>query len=143
MKRAHDFGRKLESIIENNDRKKFLELPCFPSNCIEEDDIDYVFGTNNQPSFIKSFLENPEIEMKVFGPFVYDDNSTKGSNYIVMYYHPKKVKFNDSGHLSETNRERLWWEGYIETVIHCQNELCGFQQTPFYHGAHLPWAEDY
>ena len=60
-----------------------------------------------------------------------------------MYYDPKLVKFNDKGYLSESDRQQLWWKGYIETVVHYENGVWGLKDTPFYHGAHLPWAEDY
>ncbi|WP_193162662.1 hypothetical protein [Microbulbifer hainanensis] len=142
MQSASEFGGHLKNIIVNNNYENFSALPCFPSSCIDSDDINYVFGADNKISFIRSFLRRPGVQIKVFGPFSYND-SNNGSTFIVMYYDPVQVKFNDEGYLSEADREKLWWKGYIETVIHYQDGVWGLQETPFYHGANLPWMEDY
>ena len=142
IKQALEFGSQIKNIVEKNEREAFFRLPCFPADCIDSDDINYVFGEDGNASFIKSFLDKPDVQIKVFGPFASDD-LRKGSSFILMYYNPELVTFNVNGLLSERNRENLWWKGYIETVVHCQNGIFGFKETPFYHGAHLPWADDY
>ena len=142
IEQAREFGKYLRCLILNNDRDTFFKLPCFPSDCVDRDDIDYIFGVDEEFGFIHSFLKRSGVKMKVFGPFSYNDSSG-GNDFILMYFDPELVKFNDEGNLSESDRQELWWKGYIETVVHCQEDICGFQKTPFYHGAHLPWVEDY
>jgi len=141
-KSAQSFGAKLKRIIVENNRQKFMALSCFPVNCIDQGDVNFVFGSNSHPSTIKSFLINPDIKMKVFGPFDYDDH--EGNNdYILMYYLPNIVAFEKNGTLSDKSRKDMWWKGYVETVISYHNGQWHFHRTPFYHGAHLPWEKDY
>ena len=61
IKQAHEFGGHLKTIVIKNDHEAFSSLTCFPANCIDSHDIDYVFGADGVASFIKSFLENPSI----------------------------------------------------------------------------------
>lgn len=65
-----------------------------------------------------------------------------GASFILMYYDPTVLKFNDDGFLSMEDREKLWWKGYIETVVHYKDGAWGLFRTPFYHGADLPWAKN-
>lgn len=142
LKQARKFGEDLKNIVVQNDKEAFLSLPCFPINCVDSDDVDYVFGSSNAESFIKSFLSESSVNLKVFGPYAHD-GSSKGASFILMYYKPDLVTFNSAGHLSEVDRKNLWWKGYVETVVHVKDGVWGFKETPFYNGAHLPWTIDY
>ena len=83
-----------------------------------------------------------DIGIKVFGPFTYSEKSNS-SNYIFMYYDQALVQFDDSGYLTSKDRQELWWNSYIETVMTFSDGQWKFHRTPFYHGAHSPWSEDY
>ena len=139
---AEEFARELRKIIVNRQVNVLEELPCFPSNCIDDDDIRYIFGSAQKKSFILQFLQREDIGIKVFGPFTYSEKSN-GSNYIFMYYDQALVQFDDSGYLTSKDRQELWWNSYIETVMTFSDGQWKFHRTPFYHGAHSPWSEDY
>jgi len=136
------YAGRLQNIIISGDTGSFAALSCFPSECVDKSDIDYVFGKSNSDGSIKSFLSQFDIKIKVFGPYQYSDRP--GHNeYLLMYYDPSLVKFNSDGYLSSYDREKLWWKGYVETVVTQKDDKWVFYRTPFYYGAHLPWAEDY
>lgn len=139
---VHDFAVDLRGVITSGQVDKFNQLGCVPTKCIDNDDINYVFGTGGKIGFIKSFLSRPEVEIKTYGPFQYSDDSSS-SDYIVMYYDPLLVRFDKNGNLSEEQRREMWWKAYVETVVSLKDGVWYFNRTPFYHGAHLPWAEDY
>ena len=137
-----EFAERLRAIIASNDTAAFSELPCLPTDCIDQDAIDYVFGTDSDESYLARFLQRNDIEVKVFGPIEYADAS-RNSEFVVMYYDPEIVLFDSGGHMSEKDRKDLWWNGYVETIVVVKNGEWAFYRTPFYYGAHLPWAEDY
>ena len=139
---SREFAERLRDIIVSRDTAAFSELPCFPSHCVDQDDVDYVFGTDGEESYLVHLLQRTDIKVKVFGPFEYSESSSN-SEYVVMYYDPLVVVFDRDGLLSEKDRKELWWNGYVETVVTLDDGEWAFYRTPFYYGAHLPWAEDY
>jgi len=139
---AREFALRLRSIIVSGDRTEFRNIGCYPADCIDDDDVTFVFGAGECESYIRKFLSNPAVETRVFGPFTYS-NELKDSSYVIMYFDPETVKFDPRGTLSPQQRENLWWTGYIETVISPVGSSWGFHRTPFYHGADPPWLEDY
>ena len=137
-----DFAERVRKIVVLGDVSAFSELPCYPAPCIDQEDTDFVIGPAESKSFIREFLENPRVKIKIFGPYTYDDETGEKS-YLVMFYDPDLVKFNSEGQLSQEERERLWWKGYIETVVSPVNSGWGFHRTPFYYGTEAPWTEDF
>ena len=136
------YANRLQNIIVSGDTKGFVDLPCFPSNCIDQETTDYIFGEGGGDGFVKRLLSQSNIEIKIFGPYRYSSLPNR-TEYAIMYYDPRLVKFNDSGYLSPDGRENLWWRGYVETVVTLDSGKWAFHRTPFYYGAHLPWTEDY
>lgn len=136
------FAEQLREIIVSNDTAAFRVLPCLPSPCIDQDGVDYIFGVDGEESGLVHLLRRTDIKVKVFGPLKYDASLSE-SQYVVVYYDPDIVKFDRHGHMSEKDRENLWWNGYVETVVVPHSGEWAFYRTPFYYGAHLPWAEDY
>lgn len=137
-----EFAERLKNIITYGEIDQFSRMSCGASRCVDKEYINYIFGTDDQEGFVKSFLGRPSIKIKIFGPYWYSDRS-KGNDYALVYYDPAIVKFNSDGHLSDEDRRDLWWVGYIETVVSFHDGNWGFTHTPFYYGAHIPWAEDY
>ncbi len=137
-----EFARELRAIIVRGDEAAFRQLPCYPVDCIGNDDLRFVFGTKNEESFIRRFLTSPNVKVRIFGPYTYSDQLPNAS-YAIMYYDPAVVKFDSEGMLSQQDREELWWKGYIETVVSPVGSRWGFHRTPFYHGVDPPWAEDF
>lgn len=139
---AEQYAMKIRELIMVGDEEGFRDLSCIPADCVDNDDIDYVFGTGVATSFMREFLKNPKIKIKIFGPFEYEEEFGK-SSFSVIYYDPDIIRFDDEGHMSMEIRKTQWNKGYIETLVTCVDGVCGFHRTPFYYGAHLPWAEDY
>lgn len=139
---AQQFAERLQGIIVNGEVEKFRKLSCVPTDCVDEADVRYVFGGGDQGGFVKRFLGRSGVDIRVFGPFEYSE-TLSGDEYILMYYDPAVVDFDAEGYLSQEDREHLWWKGYVETVVSYKDEKWNFVYTPFYHGAHLPWADDY
>lgn len=139
-----EFAKTLKEIISYQKLEKFMEIPCFPSGCEAEANLQYIFGDGKKKSFVLEFMQRRNIKIKIFGPYQYSEDSNY-RNYSLMFYDPNIVQFNDNGFLSEADRQDLWWKGYIETVVSVSSENgeWGFHRTPFYYGAHIPWSEDY
>lgn len=136
------YAERLRDIIVGGDKQGLIDLPCFPSKCVSQYDIEYIFGKGDNDAFVKNFLSQPERKIKIFGPYQYSDRPYS-NEYLLMYYDPNLVRFNSEGHLSQDDREKLWWKGYVETVITLKDGEWAFYRAPFYNGTHLPWAEDY
>ena len=136
------YANRLQNIIASGDTNSFVALPCFPSKCIDQDDISYIFGEDSGDGFVKKILSQPGVKIKVFGPYKYSGRPDH-NEYVLMYYDPNLVEFNSDGYLSPDDREKLWWKGYVETIVTLKGDNWAFYRTPFYYGAHLPWAEDY
>lgn len=137
-----DFAIRVQSLIASGEAHAFKSLPCFPSGCVDREAINFIFGDDSSDGYIRKFLRQSDIQIKIFGPYQYSSDSNH-SAYAIMYYDPDLVKFNSQGYLSSSDREELWWDGYIETVVTFKDNKWGFYRTPFYYGAHLPWAKDY
>jgi len=137
-----DFAERVRKIVVAGDVRSFMKLPCYPAACIDEDDVAFVIGAKDSGSFVRRFLMNPDVEIKIFGPYTYADEAGKTS-YALMFYDPKLVSFNADGNLSQEDRERLWWNGYVETVVSPVQSGWGFHRTPFYFGSEPPWMEDF
>lgn len=139
---AMEFAEEVRRIVVSGSVKNFLSLPCVPADCIGADDIEYVFGTSEDESFIRKFLKKPEVKVRVFGPYVQEDSFEK-SGFSIVYYDPSLVEFGRDGFMDPDDRRDQWNNGYVETRITCMEGRCAFHRTPFYHGAHIPWMDDY
>lgn len=139
---AMEFAEKVRRLIVSGNVKNFQSLPCVPTDCIGEDDIEYVFGTSDDESFIRKFLKNPNVKARVFGPYIQEDGFGK-SSFSIVYYDPSLVDFNKDGYMDPDDRRDQWNKGYVETRITCMEGGCAFHRTPFYYGAHIPWMDDY
>ncbi len=139
---ASQFTQRLKEVIVAGDTAAFSQLPCFPSDCIGQDELNYVFGSNGEESYLAELLKKPQTKVRVFGPYEYT-NTAEGNEYVIIYYDPSLVVFDEAGHLARSERENLWWAGYVETAAIFHKGEWAFNRTPFYYGAHLPWAVDY
>jgi len=135
------FAEQIKEVIADGDVEGFRELPCFPMECVGQEEVAYVFGENETDSYIRALLRNPKVEIKIFGPFQYSGDPE--GEYSVVYFDPEVVEFGNEGFMSSVAREELWWAGYVETVIKNENGVWGFYRAPFYYGANLPWVSDY
>ncbi len=139
---AAQFAERVRGIVVSGDASVFRTLPCYPAPCIDDDVVEFVIGTKKQRSFVGNFLANKSVAIKIFGPYTYADE-VGAKSYAVMFYDPKLVKFNEDGNLSKEDRERLWWNGYVETVVLPVDSGWGFHNSPFYYGTEPPWMGDY
>ncbi len=136
--KVEGFARSLQEIIVNNKVDEFKLTNCFPDSCITNEAINHVFGRDD-PSYIREFLSNDEVRVKIFGPTGVDLDGNS-AQFSLVYYDPNVVYF-ESGFMPKDIREERWWDGYIETLILVQDGEVGFYRTPFYHGAHIPFVE--
>lgn len=139
---VNEFATKLREIIASGDVAQFRALTCYPAYCIDDDDVKFVIGTDTSEAWIRKFLRNPAVRIRVFGPYTYSDELENGS-YVVMFYDPEMVFFETDGNLMASQREELWWKGYVETVITRVGSGWGFHRTPFYNGTEPPWMKDF
>lgn len=137
-----EFANRLREIIASGNSKAFRQIACYPSSCIDEEDVRFVFGTVEDKSYIRRLLSDPRTEVKIFGPYTYSDD-LKDRSFAIMFYNPGVVRFDAKGELSEEQRTDLWWNGYVETVVSPVGSGWGFHRTPFYHGADPPWSDDF
>lgn len=137
-----DFAERVRRIVVAGDVPGFMSLPCDPAPCIDEEDVHFVIGTKDRSSFVRDFLANPGVKIKIFGPYTHSDEAGPKA-YAVMFYDPELVTFNVEGNLSQEDRERLWWNGYVETVVTPVKSGWGFYRTPFYYGTEPPWMKDF
>lgn len=135
---AKVFAQRVMKIITTGDVDHFMRLNCFPNDCIQSEETEYIFGSSENAGFIVSFLKRDSIKTKVYGPINYNF-SGDAREYVVVYFDSELVKFSSGGFLSEQDREELWWKGYVETVITVVDGEWGFSRTPFYYGTEPPW----
>lgn len=139
---AEEFALELKQIIASGSVKAFKDIPCFPTDCIDNGSVKYVFGAVGETSFIEKLINMKDLKIKVYGPYTYSDDAANQS-YSLVYYDPNQVSLNQKGYMDAEVRKNMWWKGYVETVVIMKDGKWAFHYTPFYHGAHLPWAEDY
>lgn len=136
------FGEDLLNIIRLNQIEKFSKIGCFPQNCVDKGIIEYVFGAGDDAGTIQKILNSPDIKIKIFGPFTYTDEKINQS-YIIVFYKPAQVAFDEVDRLSIEDRKALWEKGYVETVVINVNGEWVFHGAPFYFYGQLPWTDDY
>lgn len=141
-KEIDNFAEKVIDIVVSKKVDLFDNLPCFPEDCVGEDELEFIFGTKKKPGFVSMFLSRPNIKFKAYGPITYQTDPVEEA-YVIIFYDPLLVKFTSKGVLNEEDRKDFWWKGYVETVVSFQNGNWGFYRTPFYYGAHIPWVDDY
>lgn len=139
---VHGFAAVLRNMIVEERRADFRVLPCFPQDCISDAQTEYVFGQGSDVSVIRTLLTKPGIRTKVYGPLS-EPESAEAETYVILYYDPVQVTFDQYDRLTVNEREALWWKGYVETRVARKDEAWGFFETPFYYGAHLPFVDDY
>ena len=137
-----EFANSLKDTITSRNTTAFRQLPCFPTECIAADEVEYVFGAHGSDSYLIKLLKSPNVRIKVFGPVRYS-NAEVTDVYVVVYFDSQLVAFDEAGQMSQEDRKDLWWNGYVETLVTKYNDEWAFYRTPFYFGAHLPWADDY
>ena len=132
----------IKKIVSTGDVDVFRELKCFPSSCIDEHVVEYVFGKDGKKGEVKKILGLKNLNIKIFGPYTFDDKA-KNSSYSIVFYNPSVIKLTSDGYMKAEDQAKLWMVEYVETVVIFRNGMWNFHYTPFYHGAHLPWEEDY
>ena len=145
---ARDFAVFLRRVIVEERTEDFRALPCVPNDCNGKAQTEYVFGQDGRPSVIRALLTQPGIRVKVYGPLsepseVSDVEEADQETFVILYYDPAQVVFDQYGHLTVEEREALWWKGYVETRVARQDGVWGFYETPFYYGSHIPFVDEY
>lgn len=141
---AEDFALRLQGIIAAGAVDEFKKIRRFPWGEMDEYEANYVFGLEGEKGFVE-FLGKDAAGVRVYGPYSMGVPEYDGyaAVYTVVYYDPDKISFNEHGHIDPVLMEKLWGDGYLETQITYSDNQWMFHRTPFFYGAHAPWAEDY
>ncbi len=134
----------LQGIIAAGAVDEFKKIRRFLWGEMDEHETNYVFGLKGEKGSVE-FLGEDATAIRVYGPYSmgvpeYDSHAAV---YTVVYYDPDKISFNEHGHVDPVLMEKLWGDGYLETQITYSDNQWMFHRTPFFYGAHAPWAEDY
>ena len=141
QEKVKTFSEDIRWLIASGDRNIFAELPVFPQYSISDDALSYVFGEGNEPG-VGTFISKDKILIKIYGPYFENDNETH-SSYSIAYYNPEKLKPDEKGFFSLSEIEKFWGVAFLGTVVTIVDGTVMFHRTPFYYGAHAPWAGDY
>ena len=132
------FAEELKAAIVSRNSEKLRSIACYPNpdQCFDEYLTDYLYKE------INDVLTLPRLKIRVFGPSTYEP-SLPNSTYSLVYFDSKKSLFQENGFMKLSLRESEWNKGYAETLVSIINGKIYLHRTLFFHGAHVPWAEDY
>lgn len=140
---VNEFSCLLKQDIAKGKPKYVQRYDCSPISCLGMDEYEFIFGNGTENSYVSLLMKKPSTKIKTFGPYKDEGGDDTIETYSIVFYDPEIVAFDKNGLLSELDRERFWWKGYVETIVQKNKNGWSFHRTPFYYGAHLPWAEDY
>jgi hypothetical protein len=135
------FAESTLALIRSGDKTEFAKLPVFPGYKISDDAISMIFGEEGKKG-VGNFLAKIKPAIKIFGPQAMGD-SNGYDVYFIVYYDPNEIESNKEGYFDSFEIKKFWGTAYLETIITVVDNKAMFHRTPFYYGAHAPWAEDY
>ncbi len=131
------FANQLKSAIIAQDSAAIRMMGCVPTpnQCFNQPIANYLFGSGEGTGEIGKFLNQPNVRLKVFGPYTYE-HIYKNSSYVIVFFDPAIELFNENGFLKQELAEKYWNKGYVETVVTRLNGKINLNRTMFYYGAH-------
>ncbi len=137
------FSEEIINVFSEKNSEGLNKLECLPKENDDfcEDALVHLYG-KKQPSSLVKLLRKPSVKVKVFGPYTYEEKF-HGKSYLIIFYDSEAIDSDKLEMLSSQQIKKRWMKSYAETVVLFLNGKIGFHRTPFYYGAHAPWADDY
>ena len=130
----------LLKILQDKNKEAFKNLQVYPGNEIMDPDVPYFFGEGDGVGIV-GFLQSKGVETKIYGPYGCEGGNT--TCYEIVYYLSGLINPDTKGFFKIGDEEKYWGKGMLSTQVIVKEGQVMFYRTPFYYGAHAPWAGEY